>query len=334
MISAVFIQGTSAFAQTPIGTDHDQIYLYNGTWNGCQGFGGISMKAPGDPERWRRARVSLDGLSVGDAFGERFFGATAEVKRRIAARALPRARWRYTDDTAMALSIVEVLGAHGRIDQDALAEAFARRFLDDPDRGYGGMAREILFGIASAAFDGEGSMGNGGAMRAAPLGAWFADDPERVVAEARASAEVTHFHPEGQAGAIAVAAAAAWVARRPPAERGRPGPGLIEEAILRTPPGPTRDRLHEALSVPADVPVEEAVARLGNGSAVISGDTVPFALWAAAWNLHDFPGAMWRTVSGLGDRDTTCAIAGGVVALDSDGAGIPKEWLAAREPLA
>ena len=57
-------------------------------------------------------------------------------------------------------------------------------------------------------FRGAGSMGNGAAMRVAPLGAWFADDVARAVDEARRSAEVTHMHPEGIAGAVAVAVAA------------------------------------------------------------------------------------------------------------------------------
>jgi hypothetical protein len=53
-----------------------------------------------------RARLSLDGLSVGDAFGERFFGPPGEVLKRISRRELPDAPWTYTDDTEMALSIV------------------------------------------------------------------------------------------------------------------------------------------------------------------------------------------------------------------------------------
>ena len=36
----------------------------------------------------------------------------------------------------------------------------------------------------------------------------------------------------------------------------------------------------------------------------------------------------------LGDRDTTCAIVGGVVALADAGASIPADWLARRESLA
>ncbi len=58
-------------------------------------------------------------------------------------------------------------------------------------------------------------MGNGGAMRVAPLGAYFAfaDEPV-IVGEAERSAAVTHGHPEGKAGAVAIALATAWATRR------------------------------------------------------------------------------------------------------------------------
>jgi ADP-ribosylglycohydrolase len=42
---------------------------------------------------------------------------------------------------------------------------------------------------------------------------------------------------------------------------------------------------------------------------------------------------MWQTVSALGDRDTTCAIVGGIVSVQLGENGIPAEWRAAREPL-
>lgn len=71
----------------------------------------------------RRARwaIALDGLSVGDAFGDRYFGPGIEVMPRIERRELAPAPWPWTDDTHMALSIVEMLCSHGTIDQDALA---------------------------------------------------------------------------------------------------------------------------------------------------------------------------------------------------------------------
>ncbi len=176
------------------------------------------------PIAWPVLRLSLDGLSVGDAFGQRFFYPPS-VETLIAERAFPQPPWPYTDDTEMALAIVEVLARCGRIDQDDLATTFARRYRDNPNRGYGGTAHGILESLGAGAswqaaagevFGGMGSMGNGGAMRVSPLGAYWADDFGTVVDEARASAQVTHAHGDGQAGAIAVAIAAALVKRARP----------------------------------------------------------------------------------------------------------------------
>jgi ADP-ribosylglycohydrolase len=62
-------------------------------------------------------------------------------------------------------------------------------------------------------------------------------------------------------------------------------------------------------------------------------DTVPFALWCAAQHLAAFEEALWLTVVGPGDRDTTCAMVGGIVAAATGVAGLPPEWLRRREPL-
>ena len=301
------------------------------------------MPRPADhAARIDRALLALDGLSVGDAFGERFFVHPDLVDQLISSRALPAAPWRWTDDTAMALGIVEVLDHLGTLDQDELARVFARRYGKEPHRGYGGGAhgilRDILGGApwratSTAAFEGQGSMGNGGAMRVAPLGAYFADDLAAVVEHARASAEVTHAHPDGQAGAIAtaIAGAAAW--RMSAGLEPRSGARLLDLVVEHTPDSGTRDGLDRARNIELDSSPEIVAHMLGSGNRVLSSDTVPFALWCAARHLDDFEEAMWTTVSGLGDRDTTCAITGGVVALSAGRASIPAAWLAAREPL-
>lgn len=286
--------------------------------------------------RRARARQSLEGLSVGDAFGERFFGSPHIVERLIESRAIAAGPWGYTDDTVMALSVVDVLEDCAQIDQDRLADLFAARYRLDPARGYGGTAHGILtrisagepwHDVAPSVFDGAGSMGNGGAMRAAPIGAFFYDDPDRVVVEARRSAEVTHAHPEGQAGAIAVALAAAHVAAG-----GSEATALFQSVLARTPDGATRAVLAQAAELPLDYDVRTAVSVLGNGTQVIAQDTAPFAIWCAARHLGDYTEAMWTTVSGLGDRDTTCAIVGGILAA-APAVHIPDEWLVARESL-
>ncbi|MBI5549000.1 MAG: ADP-ribosylglycohydrolase family protein [Deltaproteobacteria bacterium] len=277
-----------------------------------------------------RAVHSLHGLSVGDAFGERYF--RPDAAERIQGRVLPEPPWSWTDDTEMAISIVEELGARRRIDPDSLARRFVERYT--PQRGYGGGAHDWMAAVragtpwAQAArqlFDGQGSYGNGGAMRAAPIGAFFAGDPQRAAEEARLSASVTHAHPEGQAGAIAIAVAASLVSVRPHP----PGKALLEEVLPWVPPGPTREGIQAAAELdPAST--QEAARRLGAGGRVCSEDTVPFALFCAAHHLTSYEEALWTTVSGLGDRDTTCAIVGGIVAMTSE---IPLEWLKAREPL-
>lgn len=282
-----------------------------------------------------RARRSLEGLSLGDAFGELFFH-----------RALPETfpsdpppgPWRWTDDTHEALSIVEVLAKHGRIDQDALARALARRFAQDPYRGYGGGARQLLAQMAAGAdwreltprLFGIGSYGNGAAMRVAPLGGYFAGDLPRAAEEARRSAIVTHAHPEGQAGAMAVAVAAAAAAGGSGRKPSPVGCEFLDEVIPYVPAGLTRQGIERATEIPAGA-LDEAVARLGTGRRVSAQDTVPFCLWSAAYHLEDFEAALWWTVRGGGDRDTTCAIVGGIVALPAP--EIPDAWLARREPL-
>lgn len=57
------------------------------------------------------------------------------------------------------------------------------------------------------------------------------------------------------------------------------------------------------------------------------------ALWCAGTILDNYEEALWLTVSGEGDRDTTCAIVGGIVAAFVGDASIPKAWISSVEPL-
>jgi ADP-ribosylglycohydrolase len=287
-----------------------------------------------------RAFLSLEGLSVGDAFGEQFFVASDEAMRLISRRELPVPPWTYTDDTEMALSIVEMLRERTRIDQDLLAKRFAERM--QFQRKYGQGAYMLLCGVkeglhwrtlTQVAFRGMGSFGNGAAMRVAPLGGYFADQPLKLLCEqARLSAEVTHGHPEGIAGAIvvAVAAALAWQKRDANEPLGQAFIAAVRDAV---PPGYTRDAVGEALDVPANATIVEAAKALGNGSGVTAPDTVPLCLWVAAHASAGFEQALWHTVSALGDRDTTCAIVGGILALKHGHEAIPTHWMRARERL-
>ena len=150
-----------------------------------------------------------------------------------------------------------------------------------------------------------------------------------AVAAARAarSAAPTHAHPDGVAGAVAVAVAAAAVfaGERDPR-------ALLETVFARTPAGPTREGLRRAIPMLRAEPATVA-AELGNGSGVLASDTVPFSVWCAATHLADYAEALWSCGFVGGDIDTTCAIVGGIIVGAVGLEGIPAAWRASRAPL-
>jgi ADP-ribosylglycohydrolase len=283
---------------------------------------------------------ALTGLAVGDALGAAYEGRPFDRSTRPSLTPPAGSRARWTDDTQMALSVVEVLRETGRIDQDRLTRAFAERY--EPWRGYGAGMHVLLsrmnvgddWRTARFAVFPEGSFGNGSAMRVAPLGAFLADrTAEDVVAEARRSAEVTHAHPEGVNGAVATALAAWHAARSRGAAPPPPAP-LIESVRSSLPNDSEVARgLEIARDLGGEADLETAVHLLGNGSRVSCADTVPLAVWISSIRLDDYRTAVEMAVAAGGDTDTMAAIVGGIVASRVSAAGIPPEWREAVEPL-
>ncbi|MFE6054753.1 ADP-ribosylglycohydrolase family protein [Kitasatospora sp. NPDC056446] len=280
---------------------------------------------------------ALVGLSVADALGAQFF-VPETARAHLASRTDPPGPWPWTDDTEMACSVYAAHTERGTIDTFDLTHAFARRH--DFDRGYGPAANRLLRlvreggdaeALAAELFDGQGSYGNGAAMRVAPLGAAYPEDPAAVLRPAADTAVITHVHPQAVDGAIAVAVAAAYAVR---ARTESMTPTAFLEAVVElTPYGVVREALAEAVRLLAE-PDARAVARLlGNGSRTSAVDTVPYALWCAARNLADYRAAVWEAIAAGGDMDTVAAITGGVVAAHTGTHGIPASWIAAREPL-
>ncbi|MEM7014617.1 MAG: ADP-ribosylglycohydrolase family protein, partial [Verrucomicrobiota bacterium] len=256
-------------------------------------------------ERLARSLDTLRGLSVGDALGESLSYRFYDVRQGLDFSLFEDGGLSYTDDTAMAITIVESLNLMRTIDEEALAYRFARGYRAEPDRGYGRMARRILEEISlgedwkkvsSAAFGG-GSFGNGAAMRVAPLGAYFADEPDRIRPTAEASARVTHFHPEGMAGAVAVAAAAGAAWRNRTQNLAAAADQIWESAMSELDPSLqlTRELKRAREFDPNTNPIEVA-REVGNGVEISAQDTVPFCIWNAARNLDSFEEAIISTI--------------------------------------
>lgn len=287
-------------------------------------------------QQMQRACLSLEGLSIGDAFGQQFF--LPHVAAGANRDNPPTPPWNYTDDTEMTLALVETLHHHHAIHQDDFALRLASRYESQPYRGYGAGARRLLQEISAGGdwralsrnmFSGLGSFGNGAAMRAAPLGAWFAGDVEKVIQQAILSAEVTHAHPEGQAGAIAVALAAAWAVEH----RGGDANEMIPSVISHMDPSEVRRRLEWVATYPLDTWAYTIASQVGSGYDISAQDTVPFCLWMTAAHWADYKEAMWVAARVGGDIDTTCAIIGGLIALNVGREGIPADWFHFRERL-
>src|SRR5262249_40027861 len=105
---------------------------------------------------------------------------------------------RFTDDTVLTVAVAERLLRGG-----SYIDLYHDYFHAYPQAGYG-----FTF-IRWAGYrrrDPYNSWGNGSAMRVSPVG-FACDSLGDVLAQARASAEVTHNHPEGVRGAQATAAA-------------------------------------------------------------------------------------------------------------------------------
>ena len=109
---------------------------------------------------------------------------------------------RFTDDTVMTLAVAEWLVDDPGHRTETLVACMQRLGRKYPDAGYGGR-----FAVWLASDDPQpyGSFGNGSAMRASPVGL-YASSLEEALELARASASVSHNHPEGIKGALAIAA--------------------------------------------------------------------------------------------------------------------------------
>jgi ADP-ribosylglycohydrolase len=115
----------------------------------------------------------------------------------------------YTDDTV--LSIATSFAILHNLDYGKCYRVFGKKF---PNCGYGSGFLKWIFDDSMGPYN---SFGNGSAMRVSPVGFAF-NTKEKVLEEAKKSAECTHSHPEGIAGAQATALAVFMARNHAPRE--------------------------------------------------------------------------------------------------------------------
>ena len=174
------------------------------------------------------------------------------------------------------------------------------------------------------------SAGNGPAMRAAPIGAFFATSSACREEFVRACATITHTDPKAAIGAHVVVDLIAWVLREEISER----PSLERlSSCLESVVGDEESwrRLVEAIHDAGrqSLSVEEFAASLGlkRGVTGYVNHTVPVAVYA--WYLHfgDFERTLGAVLDCGGDTDSVGAIAGALAGSVVGEQGIPGDWV-------
>ena len=197
----------------------------------------------------------------------------------------------FTDDSVMTIAVGEALLAVGpEATVKEIEEAVVTNMQDwgkrYPYAGYGGRFRYWLRERNPKPY---GSYGNGSAMRVSAVG-WLYDSLERTREVARATANVTHNHPEGIKGAEATASAI-YMARN----------GFSKEEIKEYIEREFHYNLNRTLDeIRQGYHMDETCQR-----------TVPEAI-IAFLESQDFEDAIRNAVSLGGDTDTLGAITGSI----------------------
>lgn len=271
------------------------------------------------------------GSALGDAIGELAFHQRSRQRLEAAVQAAHLLR--YTDDTAMAIALAESLTATGDVDPQHLGDTFRRQFRREPWRGYGpgpphifAMVEQGECGYQEAArrlYGGEGSQGNGAAMRVAPLGLFFCDSTA-LAQKARLSASITHAHRVGMDGAALQALAVARAAHLQPSQDFSPR-GFVEALVRQTETQVMREKLDQVAGLVAgQAPPSQAAALLG--LSVRADESIPFALFCFLSYPKSYPDCVMCACLNGGDRDTMAAMAGAVSGAYLGMEAIPRLW--------
>jgi len=271
------------------------------------------------------------GSALGDAIGELAF--RRPTKEDLLSEVENTEPLIYTDDTAMAIGLAESLVEVGGLDPQHLGNVFRANYGDEPWRGYASGPPTVFSKVerhgiayseaARTLYGGEGSFGNGAAMRIAPLGLLFhkASDLYQV---AELSAAVTHAHPIGIDGAAVQVRAVAQAVGLDPRD-----PLSVDDflgALLATARTAEMEgklaRVQELVN--KDVPPQRAARELGQGVAVHR--SLPFAIYSFLRHPSSFKDCLFCAALNGGDRDTlgamACAISGAYLGVEA----IPHGW--------
>lgn len=188
---------------------------------------------------------------------------------------------RFTDDTVLTVATMEAL-----LENKSFSERYRNYFLRYPHAGFGSGFAKWAKSESELPYN---SFGNGAAMRVSPV-AWACESLEEVLAVAKATAEVTHNHPEGIKGAQAIAS-----------------------AVYLTRAGKDREEVRDYLESAFNYDLSESIESIRGWYQfdVSCQGSVPQAIraWLESGSLED---AIRNAISIGGDSDTIACMAGAI----------------------
>jgi ADP-ribosylglycohydrolase len=285
-----------------------------------------------------KCRGVILGLAIGDALGwPTEFLALSRIKAQYGPAGitdLPASEAEFTDDTQMSLAIAEALIDAGQYDLETLMRQVSLRFiewLDSPEnnKAPGNAclegARRLKQGIPWRASGSIHSKGCGPAMRSAPIGLYYHDDPARLREVAIAAGTATHNHPTANAGSVATAYLVKLALDRDiPAERLTSD--MIEKLLSFC--GDLSQEFNAAILKVATVmhlEPESALDKLGQGW--IAEEAVALALYCFLRTPDDYRATVTRAANSNGDSDSIACIAGAISGAWNGIQGVPPDWV-------
>jgi len=277
----------------------------------------------------------LLGTACGDILGAAVEGSSARDIRELYGEIrdfaeVGRGFGCYTDDTQMTLALATSLVECGYVDAAHVSANYAEFY--ESWRGYGGAAHRVMCllqdggdyrGTGRLQFP-EGSFGNGGAMRIAPVGLAYRHATDDDLLEAVEDALVcTHVHPEAVDGALVQAQAVALAATTEPSTF---DPNNFVRAL--SPVCQTDVMAAKLKSLAEGLHREDedwyVIGRVGNG--IRASQAVAAALWAFLRYGQKPEECLIRAVGLGGDTDTIGAMAGALVGALHGSSWIPPRW--------
>ena len=273
-----------------------------------------------------RIRGCVVGAVVGDALGMPLeFGARRPIDRLVRdmqSRRLPAGT--FTDDTEMALALVESLLAYPSLDPAHLAGRFAAWYGAGPNDvsiHTGGILRRIGAGesweqvVEAAQRLKPDSAGNGSVMRCWPVAVARWNDLDMLIHESRLQSRVTHPHVECVEGCAFVNLVIYFALR-----------GILPaEAIARA-------LTHVDVPPPLQAVIKSAPSRRRDELA--NTGWVRHTIESAVWGLRTTAGfaeAVVQVVNLGADADTAGTVVGALAGAVYGLSAIPARWLSALQ---